>query len=107
MAIYGESCGAQQISPSHLSPADGVAIRLSTSKRWPLLGPQVVMRQSSDKLIASLFAVQSAPTGRRRGGFRGVVLQFSAQLDELLRVVASSQVRNETQLDELPCLISS
>uniref|UniRef100_A0A7S4BIM4 Myosin motor domain-containing protein n=1 Tax=Chrysotila carterae TaxID=13221 RepID=A0A7S4BIM4_CHRCT len=28
---------------------------------------------------------------RRRGGFRGVVLQFATQLDELLRVVASSQ----------------
>ena len=62
----------------------------------------VLMRSSTEPLIAALFgpppaSVNSAPPagGRgllpRRGGFRGVALQFSAQLDELLRVVERSQ----------------
>ena len=56
------------------------------------------MRVSSQPLVAAIFcAVPHSPAaphariaGRRGGGFRGVALQFVAQLDALLRVVGSS-----------------
>ena len=60
------------------------------------------MRSSAEGLVTRLFAPPpppsagaTAPAGRgllpRRGGFRGVALQFTAQLDELLRLVGRSQ----------------
>ena len=63
---------------------------------------QVLLRSSTDPMLASLFAPAggggggggSTPGGRRggRGGskFRGVVLAFAADLDELLRLVTAS-----------------
>ena len=69
----------------------------------PISLSQVLLRSSTDPMLASLFAPAgcgggggggSTPGGRRggRGGskFRGVVLAFAADLDELLRLVTAS-----------------
>ena len=54
----------------------------------------MLLRASSEPLCAALFAPRAAasPHGARRGGskFRGVVLAFAADLDDLLRLVTAS-----------------
>jgi len=55
----------------------------------------VLLRASSEPLCAALFAPRAAAErhgARRLGGskFRGVVLAFAADLDDLLRLVTAS-----------------
>ncbi|KAL1519148.1 hypothetical protein AB1Y20_003408 [Prymnesium parvum] len=54
---------------------------------------QVVLRKSALPLIAAAFAKDLAPPSRSRGGFRGVALKFSTELEQLLRQICSSRVR--------------
>ena len=47
---------------------------------------QVLTRGSTEPLIAELFDASQQPSTRRRAGFRGVVIQFVADLAQLLKV---------------------
>ena len=47
---------------------------------------QVLTRGSTEPLIAELFDASQQPSARRRAGFRGVVIQFVADLAQLLKV---------------------
>ena len=55
---------------------------------------QILLRESTEPLIADLFTPAKKLAGQRgRGGFKGVVSKFATELDGLLSLVCSSQVR--------------